>query len=375
MPNPHPKSVDPKSYHAVGQRVVRDVSGGGLRRSFRRDMAELYEFYLDEDERLKLASMGRIKGWFFLVFTLFREMLLKMAPLRRLLLLFALVLYIYGELRFEFRQATLDFNFTPASIALLLLVIMLELKDKLLAHDELAVGRAVQLALMPMAPPQIPGWDVWLYTRPANDVGGDMVDWIEVGESRWALALGDVSGKGLGAALLMAKLQATLRAFVPGEGDLAHLGDRLNRILCRDGIAGKFATLAYLEIEAGSDTVRLLNAGHMPPLLRQEGKTTTLPPVAPPLGVVTESVFRGQTVEVNQGDLLLLYSDGLTDAHDAKWEFFGEERLLALLPGLEGLPAEEAGKLILAEVGRFAGDQKPFDDLSLILLRRLSVNG
>lgn len=365
------KSVDPKSYHAVGQRVVRDVSSGELKRTIRRDLDELYDFYLDEDERLKLASMGKLKRGFFLSLWLFREMLLKMAPLRRLTLLLALLVYLYGELRVAFGEVTLDFNFTPLSIVLLLLVIMLELKDKLLAKDELAVGRAVQLALMPLSPPQIPGWEVWLYTRPANDVGGDMVDWIEAGKSRWALALGDVSGKGLGAALLMAKLQATLRAFVSGDEELSHLGARLNRILCRDGIPGKFATLAYVEVEAHQGSVRLLNAGHLPPLLRQGGETTSPPPVGPPLGVVAESVFHGQEVEVAPGGLLLLYSDGVTDAHDGKWEFFGEERLMALLPQLEGLGAQEAGERILAEVARFSGDQRPFDDLSLILLRRI----
>lgn len=359
-----------KGLKAIGKRLYADVSGGHLPRTFRRDLDELYDFYLDEEDRLRLASMGRFKRWIFQAGWLFRELVLKLAPLRRVLVLVALVLYLEGEVRFTSGGSSVGFNFTPFTVLLLLMVIMLELKDKLLARDELAVGRAVQLALMPQAAPQIPGWDVWLYTRPANDVGGDMVDCIPLEGDRWALALGDVSGKGLGAALLMAKLQSTLRAIVPGPASLADLGAQVNRILCRDGLPGKFTTLVYLEVEHDSPRVRLLNAGHPPPILRQLGETQILKPQAPPLGFVPESVFREESVEVEPGGLLLVYSDGVTDAHDSKWEFYGEERLLALLPWLESVSAEEGGRRILESVAQFAGDERPFDDLSLILLRR-----
>src|SRR5512138_3275825 len=93
-------------------------------------------------------------------------------------------------------------------------VLMLELKDKLLARSELEAGRTVQLALMPDRPPVVPGWDIWLYSRSANDVGGDLVDYLQIDPQRLGVMLGDVAGKGLPAALLMAKLQATLRALV-----------------------------------------------------------------------------------------------------------------------------------------------------------------
>jgi len=359
-----------KGLKAIGRRLYADVSAGQLPRTFRRDLDELYDFYLDEEDRVRLSSMGRFKRWFFQAGWLFRELVLKLAPLRRVLVLIALVLFLEGEVRFTHGDSSIGVNFAPVAVLLLLVVIMLELKDKLLARDELAVGRAVQLALMPQSAPEVPGWDVWLYTRPANDVGGDMVDCIPLEGGRWAFALGDVSGKGLGAALLMAKLQSTLRAIVPGPRGLADLGSQVNRILCRDGLPGKFTTLIYLEVEHDSPTVRLLNAGHPPPIVRQLGETRTLRPQAPPLGVVPESVYREESVEVEPGGLLLLYSDGVTDAHDSKWEFFGEERLLALLPWLDDRSAEEAGRSILEAVAKFAGDERPFDDLSLILLRR-----
>lgn len=364
------KKTAGKGIKALGRRVYEDFSGGEIPRTFRRDLDELYEFYLDEEDRLKLSSMGRVKQSLFMTGWLFRELVLKLAPLRRVMVLVALVVYLYGDLRLKGQDFSVEVSLSPLSVALLLLVIMLELKDKLLARDELAVGRAVQLALMPQSPPEVPGWDIWLYTRPANDVGGDMVDWIAAGPGRWALSLGDVSGKGLGAALLMAKLQSTLRAFITGTEGLAELGSRLNVLLCRDGLPGKFATLVYLEVEADSGRVRLLNAGHPPPVLRQDGESVSLKPMAPPLGVVPESVYREEEVLVSPGGLLLVYSDGLTDAHDGSWEFFGEERLMALLPWLDGVSAEEGGRRILEAVDKFRGEARSFDDLSLILLRR-----
>ncbi len=365
-----------KSPEELGKQVLQDLKRGDLHRTLKRDLTDLYDFYLTGEERVALSKMGRVKRWLVLIWWLLRGLFLKLPPLRRLLLLLALLCLLFGSVGFTVGQNTrFGFDVAPVGVGLLLVILMLELKDKLLAKDELAVGRAVQLALMPGGCPQIPGWDAWFYTRPANDVGGDLVDCLEAAEGCWGLVLGDVSGKGLGAALLMAKLQSTLRAVATEHRDLAGLGSRVNRILCRDGLPGKFATLAYLEVQAESGRVRLLNAGHLPPLVRQEGRTTSLKPVAPPLGVLPEAVYQEQTVDVEPGGLLLVYSDGLTDAHDEAWRFFGEERLAALLPALDGLGAEAAGARILAAVDGFVGDERPFDDLSLVLLRRRPPGG
>ncbi|MFQ5626458.1 MAG: SpoIIE family protein phosphatase, partial [Methyloligellaceae bacterium] len=141
-------------------------------------------------------------------------------------------------------------------------------QDKLLARDEIEVARQVQLARFPQEQPRLPGWAVWSYTRPANDVGGDLVDYIELDSGRLGVALGDVAGKGLGAALLTAKLQATLRALVPECRTLDELGGRLNTILHRDGLDNRYATLFYLELAHEGGHVRFLNAGHNPAIVQ-----------------------------------------------------------------------------------------------------------
>jgi serine phosphatase RsbU (regulator of sigma subunit) len=116
------------------------------------------------------------------------------------------------------------------------------LKDKLLAHGELESGRAVQRAMIPEQAPLVPGWNLWLFTRSANEVGGDLVDFLRMNGDRFGIAIGDVAGKGLGAALFMVKIQATLRALTPDHDSLTDLASKLNRI-CPRWNATKFASL------------------------------------------------------------------------------------------------------------------------------------
>ena len=187
------------------------------------------------------------------------------------------------------------------------------------------------------------------------------------------MALGDVAGKGLGAALLMAKLQATLRAIAPACSSLAEVGTRLNGVLCRDGLDNRFATLFYVQLPpaaAGPAALRVLNAGHNPPLLVRESGVELLPDGGRPLGMFPDSAYGEGRIEMQPSDLLIIYSDGLAEARDASDQEFGMERLQRLAPGLRALPPAEAGRTLLSEVERFLGDNRPQDDLSLILIRR-----
>jgi hypothetical protein len=360
----------PEDLRTLGKTVAEDLRRGGIGRTLRRDLRDLYDFYLDEDRRQRLAGMGRIRRSVFLVGYLLRSLFLRLTPVRRLLVLLALWLQLSGDLRWTGGSAALSLNFQPFSVALLLFVLMLELRDKLLARDELAVGRAVQMALLPKEQPSIPGWEAWLFTRPANDVGGDLVDYLPFGDGHLGVALGDVSGKGLGAALLMAKLQSTLRALAPGAENLPSLAARTNAILHRDGLPGRFATLVFLVPSPETGRVRLVNAGHIPPVIVRRDTQESLAPTSLPLGTFPEARYVEQEAVLEPGDLLLVYSDGLTDARNEKGQFFGDEALSVLLPSLGGCGAEEAGRRILARVDAFCGSEKPFDDLSLVVLRR-----
>ena len=354
----------------VGQTVLKDLFEGDLKRSFSRDFRDLYHFYLDDEARARLAKMGAFKRAFFFFWWLLKSLILKLPPARRLLLLLAFFLMLGQNASFDAGNMHIAIQASCTTIVVLLVILMLELKDKLLARDELAVGRAVQLALMPTSNPEVAGWDIWLFTRPANDVGGDLVDYMELKDGQVGIALGDVSGKGLGAALLMAKLQSTLRAFADDCEGLPRLGSQVNRILCRDGLPGRFATLLFLALGPDSGQVRVMNAGHMPPVVLREDGLETLPPVAPVLGILDQAQFSEQSLALAPGDLLLVYSDGLTEAMNERNEFFGEERLYGLLPPLRDHSPMHVGERLLKEVSRFVGEEHTNDDLSLIVIKR-----
>jgi hypothetical protein len=359
-----------RSYQEFRKTVSSDFREGKIKDNVRRDLRDLYDFYIDEDRKARLAQMGRVRRFFWRLGWLLWNLILRLSPARRILLLIALMLIFFGGFSYESEHFTINFNMRVFSFLILLLILMLELKDKLLARDELALGRAVQTALLPDDNPDQPGWDIWLFTRSANEVGGDLVDYLHFQDGRLGIMLGDVSGKGLGAALLMAKLQATLRAIATDAGSPKSIGERANKILCRDGLPGRFATLIYLEVKPDADEVQIMNAGHMPAIAAREGSIEELPPVALPLGVGPDAAFFDQVIAAAPGDMLLAYSDGLTEARNRSGEFFGERRVRELITKLRARPAAEAGRGILNEIEGFVGDERLDDDLSLAVLKR-----
>ena len=352
-------------------RYVRDDVRPGWRAMLSTTMAEVKEFYLTPEHRRRLASMGKLRRGLWMAGWLLKGLFLKLTPLRRFVFLVALILLVSSP-RLSTgaggTQASADGSMFGTF--LLVCLLLLELKDKLLARHELEAGRSVQRALMPDRCPSLAGWDVWLYTRPANDVGGDLVDCLELGPGRVGFTLADVAGKALPAALLMAKVQATLRALATDTPSLSALAAKTNDILCRDGLPNRFATLVYVELRDNDGGVRLVNGGHMPPVLVSGGRFHELQRGDIALGMVAGAEYREQQQEVRPGEMLIAYSDGLTEALNAAGEFYGEERLHAAFAGVSALSAREAGARILESVDAFIGTTRPYDDLSLIVLKR-----
>ncbi len=351
-------------------RYVRDDIRPAWRTTIRTTVAEVQEFYLTPEHRKRLAAMGRFKRWLSLGWWLLKSLFLKLAPLRRFVLLVALIL-LMSSAHVGAGGASVSINGSLLGSALILGILLLELKDKLLARHELEAGRAVQRALMPQHCPSLVGWDVWMYTRPANDVGGDLVDCLELGSGHVGFTLADVAGKALPAALLMAKVQSTLRALATDTPSLSDLADKTNTILCRDGLPNRFATLVYVEARDTSGALRLVNAGHMPPVRVSGGTYHELRRGDMALGMIPGSTYEEQHEDLQPGDMLITYSDGLTEALNEAGEFYGDERLQAVFPTLSGLTASEAGARLLASVDAFIGATRPYDDLSLFILKRL----
>jgi hypothetical protein len=351
--------------------VAEDMRRRGFKRAIGGALASLEAFYLTDEDRRQLAATPRGPRMLRRVWWLVKGLLMKLTPARRIMLAAALVMLVLGLQRIDIGTVHLSLRFSPVGTVLLLGVLVLELKDKLVARDELEAGRKVQLALMPTAPPQVPGWDVWLHTQPANDVGGDLVDHLNIDGRRHFVALGDVAGKALPAALLSVKLQATLRALAPNFDDLGDLGTALNFILERDALPSRFASLVYLLLTTDSGRVRVLNAGHMPPVLVHQDTVTSMAAGSVVLGIIPGATFSEQVVELSTGDTLIVYSDGISEATNEADAFFGEERIYAIAQQTSGQPVSTIGARILEGVAGFIGYAPVSDDVSLMVLRRL----
>jgi hypothetical protein len=349
--------------------VTDDIRRRGIG-TFSAAFNDLDAFYLDDASQRRLAAAGRFRRFFLRFFWLIRSLLMKLTPARRILLACAILLLLPGIHIAGAQGFRVDLRVPLVSLLIIVFVLMLELKDKLIARNELVAGRAVQLALMPPESPAIPGWDIWLYTQPANDVGGDLVDHLQFNDEQHGIALGDVAGKALPAALLMVKLQATLRALVPLFPALDAFGAGVNRILNRDGLPNRFATLFYLVLTPASGHVRYLNAGHLPPQVVRGSSIAELPGGSIALGFIPDAEFTEHTVELADGDLLVVVSDGVVEAMNAAGDFFGDDRLRAAITAGRGRGAKALGLSILAALEAFIGEMKPHDDVSVVVVRR-----
>ena len=356
----------------ITRTIRNDFKQTKIKDEFKSEYKDLKYYFLNEERKKKLEGMNIFKKIFLLPWWLLKALYFRLTPFRRLLL-FAGILAIItsGNIVTDNGDTIVNINLSAMVGGIIFLFILaLELKDKLLAKTELEEGRAIQQALMPERSPEIPGWDLWLFSRSANDVGGDLLDFIRISEKKFGIAVGDVAGKGLSAALLMAKLQSTIHALVYDYTSLSELGSRLNKIFHRDSLPKIFASMIYAELDLETNNIKFINAGHYPPIIIREQKIERLQKVAPALGIILESDFPEQIISLSQNDFLVIYSDGLTEAQNETGEFFGEERLEELVKNVYSKSAQQLGEFILSNVDQFIGKTPAHDDLTLVIVKK-----
>jgi phosphoserine phosphatase RsbU/P len=238
-------------------------------------------------------------------------------------------------------------------------------------RQQLASAREIQARLLPRTPPAVEGYEVAGSSLPSGEVGGDYFDYIERGGGRWLLALGDVSGKGLDAALLMSSLHASIRAQAATGAALGELVERVNGFLHANSPENRFVTLFCAELDPGDHQLRYVNAGHHPPLvMRLGGEVEALAAGGLPLGIEGAPSHLSGAVTLGPGDVLLVYSDGISEAVNGAGEEFTAERLTDLLRRYRGAVAGEILELVGQELGAFVGTAAQGDDRTLIVVRR-----
>ena len=365
--------TDQKREPRIRHTIRSDFRQTKIKEEFKSEYKDLKQYFLTEERKKKLRSMNAFKKFFVLPWWLLKAMYLRLTPFRRILFFIGLIgLITSGNFSTGSDGTTLSLNLSTIFTSFVFLfIIALELKDKLLAKTELEEGRAIQRALMPEQSPKVKGWDIWLFTRSANEVGGDLLDFIQIDENKFGVAVGDVAGKGLSAALLMAKLQSTIRALVYDYPSLETLGDKLNKIFHRDSPSKIFASLIYVEINSESGNVKFINAGHYPPIIARSEKIEQLDKDAPALGLIKDATFNKQLISLHKNDFMIIYSDGLTEAKNESGDFFGETKLIELLTNRQPMNSQQLGEKIIANVDDFIGKIPAHDDLTLAVLKKV----
>jgi serine phosphatase RsbU (regulator of sigma subunit)/pSer/pThr/pTyr-binding forkhead associated (FHA) protein len=256
--------------------------------------------------------------------------------------------------------------------------------ERTAVEQESQDAREVQLALLPERRPDLPGYEFWDYYEPARFVGGDYFDYLPLVHTdaqaqaggaprRWLLALGDVAGKGMPAALLMARLSAEVRHFSFTMSDPARIVERLNRGFCHRAIGDRFITFQLVLVDGESHQISVVSAGHSGPLIRRgDDRLEVLgePQAVPPLGVAEASVFYAATTPLEPGDMVLLYTDGLVDYANASSKAFGFERLKEVFRSVPR-GARIAGEEILRAVREHAAGCPQNDDITVLCFERV----
>jgi phosphoserine phosphatase RsbU/P len=232
---------------------------------------------------------------------------------------------------------------------------------------ELNEAREIQRGLMPRRMPNLNGFSLASAWQPAHDVSGDYLAAYKFNESHAALCVADVAGKGLPAALLMSNMQAALKSLASETISPSELCEKLNRLMCGNTPLRKFVSCFYGDLDVSNRTMTFTNAGHNPPfLMRRNGECIRLDDGGCVIGAFGDSKFTQGQIKFNEGDKLLLFTDGVTEARNASGEEFGEERLQECLRAYRGHNAAELRTIVLEEVKEFCGDN--FDDDAALMV-------
>ena len=240
-------------------------------------------------------------------------------------------------------------------------------------RSEIEIAKQMQAQLFPQRIPAMKTLDYTGICKAAREVGGDYYDFLEIGPGRLGLVVADISGKGISAALLMASLQALLRSHAHLHGDRAELlvWD-INRLMYSSTTDGKYASLFYGFYDDLSRLLVYVNAGHIPPILyRKDGSVHRLKTGGMVVGMMPDRTYRQETVQLQPGDILLIFSDGITEAMNEKEEEFGEERLLDLISDVANLPAASFSDAILDRIATYVGPAPQHDDSTLVVIKVL----
>jgi sigma-B regulation protein RsbU (phosphoserine phosphatase) len=348
---------------------------------FEKDARSSYRLYSAGLDNLEAEASRRRRSWRFAK-ALFWAILEKLTPARRVLLLLGLILLFFpaggvSSAGPNNQVEIHEFDLHVWGGLTLLLVLLLELADRVVMKRDLEIAKDIQAWLLPGAPLQLPGYQIAYATRPANTVAGDYYDVIlrpgsTPSADRILFVVADVAGKSIPAAMLMATFQASLRTLSPSGIGLGELVGGINQYSCSNSMGGvRFTTAFFAELDPATGDIVYVNAGHNVPILRKNsGAVERLEAGGLPVGIFAEAAYQTGTTRLEPGDWLVIFTDGVVEAVNLKDEEYGEPRLIGLVARDAALPPPEMLRGLLTELDQFVGNTPQHDDMTCLLLKR-----
>jgi len=353
---------------ALWQSLTEGIALNQLWEDLKADAQAGYKFYSRDVDWASFEQQKKWKRRLYAARALSWAMLRKLSPARRMFLLL-----IIGFVIFALIQSKGDPSIIVLAVAFLLLL-SLELADRVTMKRDLEIARDIQRWLVPASPPVVEGVDIAFATRPANTVSGDYYDAFRRdhpgGNKRLLLIVADVAGKSIPAALLMATIQASLHSLAASTLSLGELLAGLNRYACANSLAGaRFTTAFVAEWDAALNTLTYINAGHNAPIVkRSSGVIERLEAGGLPLGISTQRQYEQGQVTLHSGDLLVVFTDGVVEAENETEAEYGEPRLLACVSAMRPATAQQALTAIISSVDTFVGHTRQHDDITALTL-------
>jgi sigma-B regulation protein RsbU (phosphoserine phosphatase) len=341
------------------------------------DARASYGFYGKDVDWEEVESYSHWRRPFHIARQFFWALMMKLSPARRVLLVIALVLLILSGFGFRLSdQVVMDTKTESIAAVLLLLLLSLELADKVIMKRDLEIAREIQNWLVPSQPPEVPRAEIAFATRPQNSVAGDYYDafypTVSAAEGgKLLLVVADVAGKSVPAALLMATMQASLRTIAGDNAPLDALVARLNRYASAYSLDGRRFTTAILgSYDPASGELIYVNAGHNAPVVRRINQSMEfLDKGGLPLGIEPSAVYETGTVSLRAGDTLVMFTDGVVEAFNESGEEFGNGRWLNAIRNLPPGTAAQALQYLMRQVDDFVGATRQSDDITCLVFQ------
>lgn len=342
-----------------------DLTSEEFEKLVTKDIPGLYKFY-SRDMKKPDQTQDKFKRWLLFIRNFVVALLRKLTPLRRLL--FSIAIFIYGA-----GFITDNPQWYSTSIVILAFLVILEVADKIIAKDEISIAREVQDSMIPKSAPNFDGYDIDCYCETANDVGGDFIDFVNR-DGKLLITVGDISGKGMGAALHMVHVRAIIRYVADIISEPVDIMKALNRDILKNFKKGLFLTAVLAEVD--KEKITLSRGGH-PPILyfkNSENRCEELKPGGSALGMMNEELFNKtiQSVEITpqSGDVIFIYTDGIFEAMNSNKDEYGLTKVKEVLCSNAYKEVSDIKRILINSVTNFRGMNEVNDDITFAIIKR-----